>query len=69
MKFSTDPVDAVFLRVKIIKAAFKADHQEKQQTGSNANGEPEGIDNGITLISFQVSDSGFEIIFEHGGWL
>ena len=69
MKFSANPVDAVFLWMKIIKTAFKPDHQEKKEAGSNADGESEGIDEGITFIAFQVSESGFEIIFKHGGWL
>ncbi len=30
MKFGTDAVDAFFLWMKIIKTAFKPDHQEKE---------------------------------------
>ena len=66
MKFSANAIDTIFLRMKIIKAAFKPDHQEQEEAGSNADRESEGIDEGIAFIPFQVSESGFEIIFKHG---
>jgi hypothetical protein len=52
--------------MKIIKTAFEPDHQEKEKAGSNTDRQSEGIDEGIAFISFQVSESGFEIIFKHG---
>jgi hypothetical protein len=55
--------------MKIIKTAFEPDHQEQEQTGRYADRQTYSIDECITLISFQVSECGFEIIFKHGRWL
>lgn len=57
MKFGTYTVNIIFLRMKIIKTAFKPDDQEKEEAGSNTDRQSEGIDEGITFISFQVSET------------
>jgi hypothetical protein len=66
MIFRPDPVDAVFFWMKIIKTAFKPDHQEKKEARSNTDRKPQGIDEGIAFIAFEVSESCLEIIFKHG---
>jgi hypothetical protein len=65
MKFRANPVYAVFLWMKILKAGFKPDYQEKKEAGSYSDCESEGIDERIAFITFQVSESGLEIIFKH----
>jgi hypothetical protein len=37
MKFGTDPVDIIFLRMKIVKTCFKLNDEENQQACGNAN--------------------------------
>src|SRR4051812_1238215 len=65
MKFSTDTVYTILLWMKIIKTGFKTDYQEEQQTRGNTDGESECVDESIAFISFQISESGFEIIPKH----
>ena len=66
MKFRANPVDAVFLWMKIIKTGFKSYNHEKKQAGGNAYRQAQGIDESIAFITFQVSESSFKIIFKHG---
>lgn len=42
------------------------DIQHDAQAGGDADSEPGDVDNGKTLLSFEVSPGKDEVVFEHG---
>lgn len=53
------------MRMKIIEAALKPDHEIHQQASSNSNAEPGDIDHCISFVAEETSESDYEIIPYH----
>jgi hypothetical protein len=51
--------------MKIVEALFILNHQENKQESCKTYYEAGNINNGIAFVPGQISESRFEIIFEH----
>ncbi len=67
MEFCGYLVDVFFLWMKIIKTAFKLDHQEKQEAGGDTDRQAQGIDDCIAFIALQIPEGCLDIVFKHTG--
>jgi hypothetical protein len=65
MRFSQDPIDAVFLRVKSIEACLKLYNDKDHHANGNTNSQSGNVDNSIIPVTDQASESSFEIVFKH----
>jgi hypothetical protein len=62
MIFSQNPVNAIPVFVKLIETGFKSDHEKNQQANRDAHRQSEYINNGISFISAEISETDSEII-------
>ena len=65
MRFRQYTIDAVVLRMKVIKACLVLYDHEDDHTNSNTNSQPGDVDNGVIPVAAQASERGFKIISEH----
>jgi hypothetical protein len=61
--FSQNPVNAVLVFVEIIETGFKTDNEKNQQANRDAHRKSKDIDNGISLVSFEISEADSKVIF------
>ena len=61
-----EAIDTVGLLRKSIVAQFVLQVQHDQQTTRHAHGQPERVDEGVALVSPQVTQGDFEVVFQHG---
>ena len=59
------PVNPVHILMISVVAQFVADIERDNQAAGHTDGEPGDVDQRIALMSQNVSDGGFNVVFEH----
>ncbi len=64
-RFHHETINAIGLFVKAIIADLVQNVEENQQAASHADSKAGNVDEGISLVTEQISTSDFEVVFEH----
>ena len=65
MRFRQHTINAVVLRMKVIKACLVLYDHEDDHANSNTNGQPGDVDDSVIPVAAQAPERSFEIISEH----
>lgn len=60
-----DPIDAIAVGLKFVKAEIVRNDQEDDQRGGDADGQPQYVDQRKRLVTPKMTEGDEEVVFQH----